>query len=75
MWGTNSLSRALQRPIRSALRGAESLNQQILGRLSGGENLSLEETASAVDGIMQGNWSEAEIGLFLTALRRRGNGR
>ncbi len=48
------------------------MNQQILGRLSAGENLSLEETAAAVDGIMQGRWSEAEIGLFLTALRAKG---
>ncbi|HVX59399.1 MAG TPA: anthranilate phosphoribosyltransferase [Pirellulales bacterium] len=48
------------------------MNQQVLGRLSGGENLSLEETAAAVDGIMQGRWSEVEIGLFLTALRAKG---
>lgn len=48
------------------------MNQQVLGRLSGGENLSLAETAAAVDGIMQGRWSEAEIGLFLTALRAKG---
>lgn len=48
------------------------MNQQILGRLSAGENLSLEETAAAVDGIMQGRWSETEIALFLTALRAKG---
>lgn len=46
--------------------------QRTLGRLSAGDNLSMDETAAAVDGIMQGRWSEAEIALFLTALRAKG---
>jgi len=44
----------------------------LLGRLAAGEDLSLEETAAAVGGIMQGFWSEGEIGLFLTGLREKG---
>jgi anthranilate phosphoribosyltransferase len=48
------------------------LIQQTLGRLAASENLSMEETAAAVDAIMQGRWSEAEIALFLTALQAKG---
>jgi anthranilate phosphoribosyltransferase len=44
----------------------------LLGRLASGDNLSLEETASAVDGIMSGAWTEGEIALFLTGLREKG---
>lgn len=44
----------------------------LLGRLAAGENLSADETTSAVDAIMRGAWSEAEIGLFLTGLREKG---
>jgi anthranilate phosphoribosyltransferase len=44
----------------------------ILGRVSGGENLSMEETAAAMNSIMDGQWSENEIGLFLTALAAKG---
>jgi anthranilate phosphoribosyltransferase len=39
-----------------------------LGRLAAGENLSMDDTADAMNSIMDGRWSEAEIGLFLTAL-------
>jgi anthranilate phosphoribosyltransferase len=44
----------------------------ILGRVSGGENLSMDETAAAMNSIMDGQWSESEIGLFLTALAAKG---
>lgn len=44
----------------------------LLGRLAAGENLSADETTSAVDSIMRGEWTEAEIGLFLTGLREKG---
>jgi anthranilate phosphoribosyltransferase len=44
----------------------------LLGRLTAGENLSLEDTAAAVHGIMAGDWPEGEIALFLTALRDKG---
>lgn len=51
---------------------SSSSTQSLLGRLAGGENLSQTETADAVDGIMQGFWTEGEIGLFLTGLRDKG---
>jgi anthranilate phosphoribosyltransferase len=44
----------------------------LLGRLTAGENLSLDATADAVHGIMAGDWPEGEIALFLTALRDKG---
>jgi len=44
----------------------------LLGRLAAGENLSADETTTAVDAIMRGAWTEAEIGLFLTGLREKG---
>lgn len=44
----------------------------VLGRLSAGESLSLDESSGAVDAIMRGEWSEGEIALFLTALREKG---
>lgn len=47
-------------------------SQTLLGRVSGGENLSQEEMADAVDGIMRGAWPEQEIALLLTALRAKG---
>lgn len=44
----------------------------LLGRVSAGRDLSLDEMAGAVDGIMQGRWTEAEIALLLTALKAKG---
>lgn len=46
--------------------------REILGRLSAGDDLSREEMADAVGGIMQGEWTEAEIALLLTGLRAKG---
>ncbi|MCC7474006.1 MAG: anthranilate phosphoribosyltransferase [Pirellulales bacterium] len=43
-----------------------------LGCVSGGENLSAAEMASAIDGIMRGEWSEEQIGLLLSALAAKG---
>jgi anthranilate phosphoribosyltransferase len=50
----------------------DSPHHALLGRLAAGENLSAEETTAAVDAIMRGAWSEAEIALLLTALREKG---
>ncbi|MBA4018399.1 MAG: anthranilate phosphoribosyltransferase [Pirellula sp.] len=47
-------------------------HRTLLGRLSAGESLSLDDTAEAVSGIMAGRWAEGEIALFLTALRDKG---
>ena len=46
--------------------------QSILGRVSAGENLSLDESAAAMDAIMQGKVRDEEIALLLTALRAKG---
>src|SRR5262245_41916170 len=44
----------------------------ILGRVSGGSDLTFDETSAAMDAIMRGAWSESEIGLLLTALAAKG---
>jgi anthranilate phosphoribosyltransferase len=44
----------------------------LLGRLSAGENLSMDEMAAAMNAVMDGAWSEPEIGLLLTALAAKG---
>jgi anthranilate phosphoribosyltransferase len=46
--------------------------ERTLGRLAAGDNLSLEETAAAIDDIMQGHWSESQIALLLNGLRLKG---
>ncbi len=48
------------------------VHSQILGRVSAGNDLSMDEMAAAVDGIMQGEWSDEQIALLLTALRAKG---
>jgi anthranilate phosphoribosyltransferase len=44
----------------------------ILGRVAGGESLSFEEMSSSIDAIMQGEWTEDQIALLLTALAAKG---
>jgi anthranilate phosphoribosyltransferase len=44
----------------------------LLGRIAAGENLSLAEMSSAIDAIMLGRWSDAQIGLLLTGLAAKG---
>ena len=44
----------------------------ILGRVAGGENLSLDEMSAAIDAIMRGEWTDDQIGLLLTALAAKG---
>ena len=46
--------------------------QEILGRVSGGEDLSMDEMSGVIEVIMQGQAGEEEIGLLLTALRAKG---
>ncbi|HUY90250.1 MAG TPA: anthranilate phosphoribosyltransferase [Pirellulales bacterium] len=46
--------------------------ERTLGRLAAGENLSMDETAVAVDEIMQGRWNENQIALLLNGLRLKG---
>lgn len=45
---------------------------EILGRVSAGENLAMDEMAAAIEAIMTGQCSDNEIGLLLTALRAKG---
>ncbi len=42
------------------------------GRVSGGENLTMEEMADVIGSMMDGQWNDDEIGLFLNALRLKG---
>ena len=43
-----------------------------LGRLSGGQDLSQSEMHAALEAVMRGQCTDAEIGLLLTALRTKG---
>jgi anthranilate phosphoribosyltransferase len=44
----------------------------LIGRVVGGENLTMEEMSTAVDAIVSGSWSESEIAMLLTALHFKG---
>ena len=44
----------------------------LLGHVSAGGNLSVDEMSSAIDAIMRGEWSDDQIGLLLTALAAKG---
>lgn len=46
--------------------------QTTIGRVSGGEDLSMDEMSAAMGLIMQGECSDTEIALLLTALRAKG---
>lgn len=46
--------------------------ESIIGRVSSGENLSMQEMADTMRLIMQGHCSDAEIALLLTALTAKG---
>ena len=48
------------------------MTESILGRVSGGGDLSQQEMETVIDEIMQGRWADEEIGLLLTALRAKG---
>jgi len=46
--------------------------QSVLGRLTAGEDLSLDEMSATIEAVMRGDCSEGEIGLLLTCLREKG---
>ncbi|HUG69461.1 MAG TPA: anthranilate phosphoribosyltransferase [Pirellulaceae bacterium] len=46
--------------------------QSLTGRVSGGEDLALDEMAEVIGSMMDGSWRDDEIGLFLNALRLKG---
>lgn len=45
---------------------------QLLGRVAGGDSLSFDEMSAAIGAIMDGHWTEEQIGLLLTALAAKG---
>ena len=49
-----------------------SVLTSILGRVSAGEHLSMEEMSHVIDLVMQGECSDEQIGLLLMALRTKG---
>lgn len=46
--------------------------KSVIGRVSGGLNLEMDEMAAVVGSIMDGNWADDEIALLLNALRLKG---
>jgi anthranilate phosphoribosyltransferase len=44
----------------------------ILGRVAGGDDLSIDDMSAAIDAIMRGQWSEDKIAVLLTALAAKG---
>jgi anthranilate phosphoribosyltransferase len=48
------------------------LIDDVLGRVSGGEDLSLDEMTDVVSAVMRGAWQERQIMLLLNALRLKG---
>jgi anthranilate phosphoribosyltransferase len=48
------------------------MDSALLGKLIRGENLAFGEMQSAMDGIMEGRWTAAQIAGFLIALRIKG---
>lgn len=49
-----------------------TLFNEILGHVSGGGDLSMDQMATAIGSIMRGECAENEIALFLTALKAKG---
>lgn len=58
--------------IAPKIRDATRMFDTLLGQVSAGVNLSMEETAEAVDAVMRGEIDEPRIVLLLTALRAKG---
>ncbi len=46
--------------------------ESALGRLAAGENLSMDEMSACIEAVMQGQASDGEIGVLLTALSAKG---
>lgn len=45
---------------------------RLLGRVSGGEDLTRQEMASVIDAVMRGEWAAERIALLLTGLHHKG---
>lgn len=48
------------------------MTSEILGRVSGGEDLTMDAMSTAIHEIMQGHWKDEQIALLLTALHQKG---
>ena len=46
--------------------------QEVIRHVAGGKALTLEQAAVAMEGIMTGQWTNAQIGAYLTALHVKG---
>jgi anthranilate phosphoribosyltransferase len=46
--------------------------KSVIGHVSGGLNLEMDEMAQVIGSIMEGTWSDDEIALLLNALRQKG---
>jgi anthranilate phosphoribosyltransferase len=44
----------------------------LLGQVAGGGDLTMQEASDAIDAIMQGGWTNDQIGMLLTALAAKG---
>jgi anthranilate phosphoribosyltransferase len=49
--------------------------QEVIRHVAAGHDLSLDQAAVAMEGIMTGEWSHAQIGAYLTALHMKGETR
>lgn len=48
------------------------MKNEIIGQVSGGIDLTMEQMANAIGEIMSGDWEDNEIAMLLTALRAKG---
>lgn len=60
------------RPLCQRPKPMSATLMETIGRMAGGQNLSRTEMTAAVDLLMQGTVNEETIGLFLMALRAKG---
>ncbi len=49
-----------------------AMSLDLIGRVTAGQHLSLQDMADAMDGIMQGLWPDDRIAILLTALHHKG---
>ncbi|PHS01769.1 MAG: anthranilate phosphoribosyltransferase [Blastopirellula sp.] len=50
----------------------QASNAEILGKVSSGSDLTMQEMSDAINQIMQGNWPAEQIALLLTAINAKG---
>jgi anthranilate phosphoribosyltransferase len=55
-----------------SISGEKIVNQDLLGTVSGGTDLTMEQMAGLIDEVMSGAWQPEQIALLLTALKEKG---